>query len=531
MVKQLLILLFGAFFPLTQDAPEVQIYTAAWFPPNPTISADANLVELAATVRDRHEHLIGGLRAGDFEVLDNKQPQEITFFEERRSGRAAPAAGATTLVKDTPPLRDPRTIALFFDDAHANDLGIRKSAEAAEKLIRNDLHSDDRAGIFSASGMVSIDFTNDRDALLSALGRLIPRPLSGTTAISECPELNAWEAYAIIEHVDAAIELGKMQQAAACVCPPPVTFECRNAQRIPVQNKAGMVWALSKFRSTTTLDAIGIVIRHLAAEPGSRILVLMTPAFPAEKGMESQTSALINSALRSNIRVSTMHMPGRGVPSNVARLEFMGQAATATGGRYVDGYYDPTASLRELVTEPEVSYVLGFSPPGEPDGLIHTLKTLVRGSHGYNVVSRTAYFAAKAPSETAQQRIDRIAMSPEEIKGFSATVALQQDQELLRVQVAIDARSLQFPEKQGLRVQELTVLTVLEDAHGHFVAGKQSVIELALIPATLSEKMRRGIQTATSFPVARPGSYRVREVIREAAQNHIWASGATVEVQ
>ena len=87
-----------------------------------------------------------------------------------------------------------------------------------------------------------------------------------------------------------------------------------------------------------------------------------------------------------------------------------------------------------------------------------------------------------------------------------------------------------FPEKQGRRVQELTILTVLEDAQGNFIAGKQSVIDLALIPATLAEKMKGGIHAATSFPVARPGFYRVRGVIREAVQDHTWASGAAVEV-
>jgi hypothetical protein len=81
---------------------------------------------------------------------------------------------------------------------------------------------------------------------------------------------------------------------------------------------------------------------------------------------------------------------------------------------------------------------------------------------------------------------------------------------------------------EGRRVEELTFLTVLEDAQGNFVAGKQSIIDMALTPATLAEKVRKGIQAATSFPVPRPGSYRVREVIREAAQDRMWASTTTV---
>ena len=91
----------------------MRIRSAAWFPPGLVISTDASLVELAATVRDRNGHLVGGLRASDFEVLDNKQPREITFFSEqiqatgrRRCSRQrvhavrAPAAAP-------PPNRDP----------------------------------------------------------------------------------------------------------------------------------------------------------------------------------------------------------------------------------------------------------------------------------------------------------------------------------------------------------------------------------------------------------------------------------------
>lgn len=421
-MKHLLAMVCCALVPAAaQDAPEVRIRSAAWYPPNLTISADANLVELSATVRDRQEHPIGGLKAGDFELFDNKQPQEISFFEELRAG-ATPAAGATKPGEDSPPTTpSPRTIALFFDDAHADTLGLRKSAEAAEKLISNDLHVGDRVGIFTDSGTVSVEFSSDRDGLLAALARLYPRPLSGTHAESTCPTLNAWQAYAIIKHVDPRVEVEALADAAACNCPKPITMKCRSAQRIPVQNAAGMVWSLSEYKSTTSLDAMGIVMRHLAAEPGKRMLILMTPGFPAEKGMESQTSALMNQALRANIRIGTMKL-WRGVPFDIARQEFLGQAAKATGGQFVDGYADPTASLRELVTEPKVSYLLGFSP-GDPDGQTHTLKTRIRGNHGYNVEARTAYFAAKPAGETAQQRIDRVAAASDEMKDFPATLA------------------------------------------------------------------------------------------------------------
>jgi VWFA-related protein len=511
----------------------VRIHSAAWFPPNLTISADANLVELVAVVRDGQDRPIGGLKVADFEVLDNKLPQPITVFAELRSGVAVPSAGVDTLGgdKSTPSASpaDRRTIALFFDDAHAELEGLHKSAEAAAKLITENLHPEDRVGIFTASGVESVDFTSDRDALLAALARLYPRPLSGTTAITECPRLDAWEAYAIVKHVDPALELAKLNEAAACSCTGATDIMCRNAQRPSLLTKAAMVWSFSQFRSSTTLDAIGIVIRHLAAQPVKRILILMTPAFPADKDMESRTSALIDAALRANIRMSTLKLKGK-VPFDLARQEFLGQSAKATGGQFVDGYADPTRSLREAVLEPKVSYVLGFSPAGEPDGANHSLRTRVVGNRAYRVEARTAYFAAKPAGETAQERIDRFAMSNEEVHDFPAAISLRQENGQLRVKISVDAKALQFPPKEGRQVEELTLLTELEDAQGNFVAGKESVMDLALTAATLKEKLREGIQAETALNAPRPGMYRVREVIREAAQNHVWAGSVTVEI-
>jgi hypothetical protein len=124
-----------------------------------------------------------------------------------------------------------------------------------------------------------------------------------------------------------------------------------------------------------------------------------------------------------------------------------------------------------VLAAPEVSYTLGFSPPGDPDGKYHLLKTRIRGNRGYSVESRPGYYAAAAAGkrETAQQRIDRAAMSVDELKDLPATLQLQYesrigDQRVLQVTVAVGAAGLRFPEKEGGRVQELTFLTVLEDA-------------------------------------------------------------------
>jgi VWFA-related protein len=532
--------------PIRAQAPEVRIRSGAWLPPNLVISTNANLVELVATVRDRQGHPAGGLHATDFEVLDNNEPREITFFSEQKAppaGGAASAAGAKSSVAGLPPAPSPeRSIALFFDDAHASMLGMRKSAEAAERLVADTLPPGNMVGIFTASGTVSVDFTSDRKLLLAALARLQPRPPSGVHTTVVCPTLDPFEAYVIARQLDLDIENAKVGEAVGCNCPSPPSPACIFDQRQGVERAAQDQWHLSEYQSTTTLDVIGIVTRHLAAARGERLLVVFSPGFPTG-GMEERTNGLTDTALRANIRISAVNSEGLVTGRIEARklfllAEFMAAASKSTGGQYLNDTNDWTGSLRAVVAVPEVSYVLGFAPPGNPDGKYHFLKTRIRGNPGYRVDARPGYYAAAAVGEreTAQQHIDRVAMSGADIKDFPVTLHLRQDlarggQATLHVTIAVETGGLRFPEKEGRRVQELTFLTVLEDAEGKFVAGKQSVMDLALAPASLAGMQEKGIQAATSFSVARRGSYRVREVVREAVQDRVWASATPIEIR
>jgi VWFA-related protein len=158
------------------------------------------------------------------------------------------------------------------------------------------------------------------------------------------------------------------------------------------------------------------------------------PCFPTG-GIEKRTSSLIDDALRANIRISAVNSAGlETVSPKLALLrkmvngEFMNAAAKSTGGQYMSDTNDWDGSLHAVTADPEVSYVLGFSPPGDPNDQYHALQVKIPGESGYRVESRTGYFAAKNPSETAQQHIERIAMSRDEMSEFPTTLAVSQNQ-------------------------------------------------------------------------------------------------------
>ena len=85
-----------------------------------------------------------------------------------------------------------RYVAYLFDDVHLNtgDLAQARNAAIAQlKLMK----PTERVAIFTTSGLVTLDFTSDRDALIAALGRIIPRPLVQTN-LTECPNMTYYMA-------------------------------------------------------------------------------------------------------------------------------------------------------------------------------------------------------------------------------------------------------------------------------------------------------------------------------------------------
>ena len=200
----------------------------------------------------------GGLRATDFEVLDNDQPREITFFSEQR----AQLTGAAVAAAPTEPARAAspstasaprRSIALFFDDAHASMLGVRKSAEAAEKLVANTLAPDDLVGIFTSSGTVSADFTSDRIAPLEQRSHACG-PIRSVEYTPPPSALRSGRPRRTSSRNirTPMIEEAAVDEAVGCNCPNPQQLRaCTVEQREVVRSAAQNVWQQYEYQSTT----------------------------------------------------------------------------------------------------------------------------------------------------------------------------------------------------------------------------------------------------------------------------------------
>jgi len=516
---------------------EVRIRYGLYAPQPPPISAEANLVEVAVTVLDAHGRPAGGFSRDDFRILDNGHLQPVTFFSELKAAAPSPQDSPGAAFESSAPSRQPaaRFIALFVDDTHINQFGLGKARAAATRFIQDRMLPQDRVALFTGSGAVTVDFTADRQALLAGLRRLIMHPQRGDRGLTVCPVLSTYDAYVITRHLDEALRQTRIAEAIACNCISPDP-KCVNEQPAYVQTLAETTWAMLHYESTDTLDALSAIVRRLAAMPGTRILTMLSPGFPAG-GLEQKLNSVIDAALRARIAINALDSEGLTTQSG-PRKRILGavlaETTSATGGQFLKNTNDLTGALADLNAAPRVSYLLGFSPPA-PDGTYHHLSVKLPDRAGFHLETRPGYFAA-APQhvETARARIDREVLSRDRIDGVPVSVRVAA---LLRhdgrysidVRLSIDAAHLKFARKEKRRVQELTFASVLEDAGGDYIAGKLAVMDLALTPPSLAEFQSKGIHAALTFDAPK-GSYLLRLVVREAVDNHLSASTTPIAI-
>src|SRR5580698_5850688 len=123
------ILAASACLVSAQQTDEVRVSAHAYAQPQLHLTAQANLVQLEVVVRDPRGHTLGGLKQGDFEVLDEGKPRDIAAFSvltrdamqaAAPAARAASAASATKTESApaavTLPTAPVRSTLLFFDD-------------------------------------------------------------------------------------------------------------------------------------------------------------------------------------------------------------------------------------------------------------------------------------------------------------------------------------------------------------------------------------------------------------------------------
>ena len=169
----------------------------AFAAPPGQIRVQVNLVNLFATVRDKHKAIVTGLKQDDFQVYEDGQLQEITYFSAESNL--------------------PITLGILVDTSGSETYMLPAEKDAASRFLGRVLRKGDLAMVMSFDLDVDLlaDFTDDRGMLNRAINRAqINAPSGGMIAQGPLPTsgtggTNFYDAVYLAAHDKLASEAGR----------------------------------------------------------------------------------------------------------------------------------------------------------------------------------------------------------------------------------------------------------------------------------------------------------------------------------
>ncbi len=525
-----------------------------------TFKSRVDLVMIPVVVRDGRGKPVPGLKKEDFQLFDRGKPQNISRFSAEKAGGQSikfsedADAVAKPASKDAESVIPQRFIAYLFDDVHANFGNLAFARQAAIKHMSNELAASDRAAIFTTSGQVNVDFTDDKDQLLDALNRLQPRPI-GRSAVQQCPDISYYMADMIVNKNDTMALQAATADTMICMNLDP---SMASTAKQMAQGAAQMMLGVGEHETQVTYSVLKDVIRRMAATPGLRIVVLASPGFITTDMMRSEESDIMDRAIRNNITINTLDIRGLyvdGADASQARTsrlklqydrysaraegDTLSELAYGTGGTSFENNNSMDDGFRITAAAPETYYLLGFSPQNlKLDGTFHALKVTLKAPGHLDVQARKGYYAPKRltdAAETAKQEIEEALFSREELRELPVDLHTQYFKSTngtanVTVMAHLDVKHFKFNKADGRNNNTITVVSSLFDRNGNMVVAITKKLELHLKDETLEKKIDSGLTLRTPFNV-KPGTYLVRLVVRDSEGQMISAENSAVNAQ
>jgi VWFA-related protein len=527
-----------------------------------TFSSKVNLVMVPVVVRDGKGKAIGTLKKEDFQLFDRGKPQTIARFAiEKSDGRVVPLEvtatdpGAEKAPEGPPPAS--RFTAYLFDDMHTAFGDLAQARIAAIKHLGSTLKGADRVAIFTTSGQNALDFTDDRENLSEMMNLIRPRSRMSHTG-TDCPNLSDYMADRIINWSDPIVTSAAAAEAMACGL-----ATSMDVAKSLAQAAASRTLSITDADAQIALQMLKSSVQRMAAMPGQRTIVLVSPGFLVTQNHRQDEIDVIDRAIRSNVTISTLDarglytlVPGgdasQATSSSVAARnraiydkesaladgDVLGELADGTGGTYFHNNNDLADGFRRTSEAPEFMYVLGFSPQNlKLDGGYHALKVTAKDSKGLSLQARRGYYAPKHandPAEDAKEEIRVALFSRDEMSDFPVDVHTQffkstDKNARLSVLAHVDLKHIRFKKAEGRNRNTLSIVAAVFDRNGILVGAIQKDVEMRLKEETFDARLAAGVSMKTSFDVA-PGSYIIRLVVRDFEGQMMAARNGVVEI-
>ena len=154
-----------------------------------------------------------------------------------------------------------------------------------------------------------------------------------------------------------------------------------------------------------------------------------------------------------------------------------------------------------------------------------------------NLQARRGYYAPQHfddPAEDAKQEIEDAVFSQDESHGLPVELRTQfyksSDADAkLSILARVNVKHIRFRKVDGRNRNDLTVVSALFDRNGNYLKGQEKVLQMSWKDETLESKLESGITVKASFDV-KPGTYRVRLIVRDTEAQSMTAENGAVEI-
>src|SRR5207244_2080122 len=229
-----------------------------------------------------------------------------------------------------------RFVSMVFDDVHMSMQDAVFVRDSATRFF-GALAPSDRVAMYTTSGQLTQDFTDDRSLLAKALLGIVARPLTQHNS-SECPDITYYEADLIankndlqalavatdetlqISYYEADLIANKNDLQALAVATDE-TLQCAFNGDARMQAAAQSLAQAAAQRAVSEGDNetqyayrhLEEIVRRMTSLPGQRILVLVSPGFiPSTHQYEA--SQMVDRATRANLVINTIDARGLYTP-------------------------------------------------------------------------------------------------------------------------------------------------------------------------------------------------------------------------
>ena len=514
-----------------------------------TIKTTVDRVLTNVVVRDKKTGaVIKGLKASDFQILEDKKPQSITTFDFQNVDEAVTLAenstvsGATSTKRKSiadiinnqfaaapEDLKDRRLIVMFFDLSNMQPEDVNRAVDSAKDYVNTKMAPADMVAAVSLVSGLSMDqdFTNDKQALIHALSKYDGSEGTGfdlgneggdsdgtsddstsfTADDSEFNALNTDRQLYAIRTVCKAME--KVEQKKSLL------YFSGGLTRQGIENQASIRSATNEcVKADTAIYSVD-----------TRGLQALNTVGDASQGSRRGTGAYSGASMQGQLN------------SNFSSQETLGTLASDTGGKLFVDSNDFAPAFQQVQHDSEAYYIIGFhsSNPARDGGYRHLTISLLNHPEA-KLEYRPGYYAP-ADFQHAKSEDRELALNEQMRSDVPATdvavylqalyFRLDDGKFYIPISVVVPGSQIHATNVKDKDKAALDFLGQVKNATGIIVGQVRQTVNLAV--DANQQVQKKNVQYSTGFTLA-PGKYHVKFVVRENQTGNMGSFETDIQV-